>query len=143
MPTRSAVPPVAGAEIPEVEIGPLTLADFVRWAGYQENWIRLHYDRTQAVEHAGYRDVVQSGHHRTALVARMVTGWIGERGWLRRLSIRHTGMVHPGDTVRCAGRIRDVRESPSGRLDVEIDVWAVRQDGERVSVGVALADVTP
>jgi len=141
MPTRSAMSPVAGAEIPEVEIGPLTLADFVRWAGYQENWIRLHYDRTHAVERAGYRDVVQSGHHRTALVARMVAGWIGERGWLRRLSIRHTGLVHPGDTVRCAGRIRDVRTSETGRLAVEIDVWAVRQDGERVSTGVAVADV--
>jgi acyl dehydratase len=124
-----------------LEVGPLTLTDFVRWAGYQENWIRIHYDRAYAVEQAGQRDVVQSGHHRTALIARMVTGWIGQRGWLRRLSVRHTGVVHPGDTLQCAGRVRDVQTAGDGRFAVEIEVWAARGDGERVSTGVALADI--
>ncbi len=130
-----------GADLPVVDTGPLTLADFVRWAGYQENWITLHYDPAAAGERLGQPDAIQSGHHRTALLARMVTDWLGSRGWLRRLEVRHAGLVRAGDTVRCEGRVRRVGASPQGVTTVEVDLWAVGRDGRRVSEGAALVDV--
>jgi acyl dehydratase len=142
MRAQQAPTPVAGAEIPGLEIGPLSLTDFVRWAGYQENWIRLHYDRAYALEYMDQSDVVQSGNHRTALLVRMITSWVGPSGWVRRLSVRHTGLIRPGDTVRCAGCIRDVRTTQDGARTVEAEIWAVRQDGEQVSAGVALVEIT-
>jgi acyl dehydratase len=132
---------VEGAELPVVDTGPLTLPDFVRWAGYQENWIKLHYDASFADERLGQPGVIQSGHHRTALMTRMVTDWLGSRGWLRRLEVRHTGPVRVGDAVRCEGRVRQIGRSPQGMTTVEVDLWAIRQDGCRVSEGAAVVEV--
>jgi len=126
-----------GAEIPALDVGPLTLSDFVRWAGYQENWIRVHYDEAFAQEEMGLTGPIQSGHYRTALLARMVTDWLGSAGWMRRLAVRHTGPVQCGDVVRCEGRVRQVGATGDRVTAVEVEVWAVGRDGQRVSEGTA------
>jgi len=130
-----------GQEIPALDAGPFSLLDFVRWAAYQENWIRLHYDREYTVQHLGLPDVVQSGHHRTALIVRMLTDWLGSAGELRRLRIRHEAVVLPGDAIRCGGRITGLTQTPE-RMQVTLQVWAARQDGIAVSEGEAVVDVT-
>ena len=81
---------VVGAEIPVREYGPLTLVDTVRWAGLQENWQHLHFDRDHVREHNGLKTFIASGAYRQALLMRMLTDWIGPRGWLQKISIRHT-----------------------------------------------------
>ncbi len=130
-----------GAALPAVEAGPLTLVDFVRWAAYQENWLRLHYDRAFAQER-GLRDCIQSGHHRTALLARMITDWLGPAGWLKRLAVRHGAPVYHGDTIRCEGRVRGSSTATAGgRVVVDLDVWAVTQDGRRASEGTATVEL--
>ncbi|HET8678802.1 MAG TPA: MaoC/PaaZ C-terminal domain-containing protein [bacterium] len=129
-----------GAALPAVEIGPLVLADFVRWAAYQENWFALHYDRAFAQQH-GLRDCIQSGHHRTALLTRMITDWLGPSGWLKRLAVRHRAPVFVGETIRCEGRVRGAG-SEGGRV-VELDVWVVTPDGRRASEGTAAVELYP
>lgn len=139
---RSVTAGVAqGTELPALEVGPLTLSDFVRWAGYQENWMRVHYDAVFAREHAGLAGPIQSGHYRTALLTRMVTDWVGSAGWMRRLAVRHTGPVGCGDVVRCEGRVRQVRAADDHATTVEVDIWAVGRDGQRVSEGTASLEV--
>jgi acyl dehydratase len=130
-----------GAELPALDVGPLALSDFVRWAGYQENWIRMHYDAAFARQDAGLSGPVQSGHHRTALLARMITDWLGARGWLRRLAVRHTGQVRCGETIRCEGRVREVRDAAGGRTEVDLEIWATAGDGRRVSEGSASVEM--
>jgi len=126
-----------GTEVPELQVGPLTLVDLVRWAAYQENWIRIHYDRDYARGQHGISECVQSGHHRVALIARMLTDWLGQFGWIKRVAVRHTAPVYLGDTLRCGGRIRAVARE---RWNVELEVWAVRQDGRYASEGMALVE---
>ncbi|MGQ0549343.1 MAG: MaoC/PaaZ C-terminal domain-containing protein [Armatimonadota bacterium] len=130
----------AGALLPAVEMGPLTLADFVRWAAYQENWFALHYDRAFA-QMRGLRDCIQSGHHRTALLTRMITDWLGSAGWLKRLAVRHGAPVYVGETIRCEGRVRD--SSAGGARVVNLEVWAVTLDGRHVSEGTAAVELHP
>lgn len=136
----SRVDTAPGAPLPAVEIGPLQLADFVRWAAYQENWFALHYDRAFA-QARGLRDCIQSGHHRTALIARMITDWLGPSGWLKRLAVRHRAPVFVGDTIRCEGRVR--RADPEGGRLVDLDVWVLTGDGRRTSEGTAAVELYP
>ena len=54
-----------GDQIPPREFGPLTIVDTVRWAGLQENWQHLHYDRDQVRQHNGLRTFIASGASRS------------------------------------------------------------------------------
>jgi acyl dehydratase len=95
----------AGDPIPSREYAPLTIVDTVRWAGLQENTQHLHYDRDHVRQHNGLPTFIASGAYRQALLIRMLTDWIGPRGWLRKISVRHTYSTFEGDTMRFGGRI--------------------------------------
>jgi acyl dehydratase len=130
-----------GRDLPVLRAGPFTIADFVRWAGYQENWLRIHYDPAYAVESARLTGCVQSGNHRTALVLRMVTDWLGPKGWVRRLTIRHAAPVGVGDTLECGGRVRAVTPRVGNGRAAVLDLWAVTEDGRKASDGEAVVEV--
>jgi len=96
-----------GDTIPPREFGPLTIVDTVRWAGLQENWQHLHYDRDHVRQHNGLKTFIASGAYRQALLMRMLTDWIGPRGWLRKISVRHTYSTFEGDWMRFSGWIAE------------------------------------
>ncbi len=129
-----------GTEIQHLDAGPFSLVDFVRWAAYQENWIRFHYDDRCAVQHRDSRKVVQSGNHRLALIARMLTDWLGSSGQLKFLSVRHHAPVFLGDSIRCGGRIKRIEAIASG-WRVQLEVWAAKGDGQHASEGSAVVEV--
>jgi acyl dehydratase len=96
-----------GDAIPGREYGPLTVVDTVRWAGLQENVQHLHFDRDHVRQHNGLRTFIASGAYRQALLIRMMTDWIGPRGWLRKISVRHTYSTFEGDMMRFSAQITD------------------------------------
>jgi acyl dehydratase len=109
-----------GDSIPIREYGPLTVVDTVRWAGVQENWQHLHFDRDHVREHNGLATFIASGAYRQALLIRMLTDWIGPLGWLRKISVRHTYSTFEGDRMRFGGRIVEKSSDPS-------DLWIVSE----------------
>ena len=94
-----------GDSIPGREYGPLSIVDTVRWAGLQENTQHLHYDRDHVREHNGLPTFIASGAYRQALLIRSLTDWIGPRGWLRKISVRHTYSTFEGDMMKFGGRV--------------------------------------
>ena len=92
--------------------GPLTIVDTVRWAGLQENWQHLHYDRDHVRQHNGLKTFIASGAYRQALLMRMLTDWIGPRGWLKKISVRHIYSTFEGDTMRFAAKIVEKSSDP-------------------------------
>src|SRR5438046_10698533 len=98
---------VVGAEIPVREYGPLTVVDTVRWAGLQENWQHLHYDRDHVRQHNGLKTFIASGAYRHALLMRMLTDWIGPRGWLKQISARHIYSTFDGHSERYGATVFD------------------------------------
>lgn len=96
-----------GYVLPTREHGPLTIVDTVRWAGLQENVQHLHFDRDHVRRHNGLRTFIASGAYRQALLIRMLTDWVGPRGWLRKISVRHTYSTFEGDMMRFSGRVTD------------------------------------
>ena len=131
-----------GDAIPAAEFGPLTIDDTVRWAGSQEIWEPLHFDREYAREHSGLRTFIASGQYRQALLARVLTDWIGARGRLRSLRLRHTAPTFEGDLIRYAGHV--VEKSPlPGDPWVACDLEGTNQNGERIVVAHAVLVLAP
>lgn len=116
------------------EFGPLTIIDTVRWAGVQENTARLHYDRDYVREHSGLKTFIASGQYRQALLMRMVTDWIGPRGMLRKLGLRHTASTFEGDWMRFSGKV--VEKSPSADDPwVSCELEGANQEGKQILTG--------
>jgi acyl dehydratase len=122
------------AEIPTREFGPLTIMDTVRWAGFQENWARLHFDREYVREHSGLRTFIASGAYRQALLVRVVTDWIGPRGWLRTMTLRQTSPTFEGDIMRFYGRVVAKSVSPSDPWLI-CELFGQNQDGQQIMSG--------
>ena len=123
-----------GMELAAREYGPLTVIDTVRWAGLQENTQQLHYDRDWVREHAGLRTFIASGAYRQALLMRMLTDWVGPRGLLRRLGVRHTYSTFEGDTMRFAARAIEKSSDPADPW-ILCELEGTNQGGRRILTG--------
>lgn len=123
-----------GDRIPPREFGPLTIVDTVRWAGLQENWQHLHYDRDHVRQHNGLRTFIASGAYRQALLVRMLTDWIGPRGWLKKLSVRHTYSTFEGDIMRFSARIIE-KSADSSTQSLVCDLEGTNQDNRQILTG--------
>ncbi|MDE0031292.1 MAG: MaoC/PaaZ C-terminal domain-containing protein [Deltaproteobacteria bacterium] len=123
-----------GAELVAREYGPLSIIDTVRWAGLQENTQQLHYDRDWVREHAGLRTFIASGAYRQALLMRMLTDWLGPRGRLRKLGIRHTYSTFEGDTMRFAARAVEKSADPADPW-IACELEGANQEGRQVLTG--------
>jgi acyl dehydratase len=123
-----------GDSIPSREYGPLTIVDTVRWAGLQENWQHLHYDRDHVREHNGLRTFIASGAYRQALLIRTLTDWIGPRGWLRKISVRHTYSTFEGDSMRFSGHVVEKSADPSDSW-ILCDIEGKNQENKQILTG--------
>jgi acyl dehydratase len=73
--------------------------------------------------------VIAHGMLNYGLLARALTDWLGDPARLRKLTVRFSSMVEPGDTVRCRGVVKSVDDA-AGRAVIE--VWMENQRGDKV-----------
>lgn len=123
-----------GDTIPQREYGPLTIVDTVRWAGLQENWQHLHFDRDNVREHNGLKTFIASGAYRQALLMRMLTDWIGPRGWLRKINVRHTYSTFEGDLMRFSAEITEKSAAPADPW-INCDLAGANQEDKPILTG--------
>lgn len=123
-----------GEALPSREFGPLTIINTVRWAGFQENSARLHYDRDYARKHSGLKSFIASGAYRQALLVRMLTDWIGPLGQLRKFSLRHVHPTHEGDFMRYTGQVIE-KSGDSNDLWISCELEGKNQEDRRILTG--------
>lgn len=123
-----------GQSLPAREYGPLTIVDTVRWAGLQENWQHLHFDRDHVRKHNGLHTFIASGAYRQALLMRLLTDWIGPRGMLGKLSVRHTHSTFEGDRMLFGGRVVEKSSDPSNPW-IMCEVEGKNQEGRQILSG--------
>jgi len=123
-----------GDKVDTVGFGPLTIVDTVRWAGVQENQERLHLDREFAREHSKLPTVIASGAYRQALLARALTDWIGPRGMLRKLSLRHTAPTLEGDMIYYSATVSDKSQTPDDPW-ISCEIEGHNQDNHPILMG--------
>ncbi len=123
-----------GSALPSRQYGPLTVADTVRWAGLQENWSQLHFDRDYVREHNGMRTFIASGAYREALLFRMLTDWVGPKGQLNKINLRHTYSTFEGDSISYGGTITEMSPSSADPW-IRCEIEGKNQDGRQILTG--------
>lgn len=100
---------------------PLTVTRMVLQVSGSQDFYPVHHDRDFA-RTGGHDDIfVNTGFLRAAL-CRVVTDWMGDTGFLRRLAFQMRRPHRLGDTITARGRV--VRRRVEGaRQVVDLDVW--------------------
>ena len=129
-----------GDRLPSQEYGPLTVADTVRWAGLQENWSQLHFDRDHVRNHNGMRTFIASGAYREALLFRMLTDWVGPKGRLNKISLRHTYSTFEGDIIVYSGTILE-KSASSANPWVRCEIEGTNRQGRQILTGSCILTI--
>jgi acyl dehydratase len=125
-----------GMDVPSLDTGPVTLRDIVRWAGVSDAYHEIHYDRDYCRER-GLPGPIIHGPYKAALLARMITDWIGPEGKLKEFSCRFRQMDIAGDALVCRGRVVSKYMRDGERL-VQCEVWVENGKHETTTRGAAL-----
>ena len=79
--------------------------------------------------------MIAHGMYSMAVAARMVSGWAGEPAAIKRLKVRFSAMIEPGQTLTAKGEVAEVddgrpgplprrgregREGPKGEAELEL-----------------------
>ena len=124
-----------GDEIPSLVKHP-TLVQLVKYAGAIGDYSPYNYDREYA-RSIGYPDVLVTGSLILGFLAQMVTEWIGEYGFLKKLSCSHRAIRHPCRDIICKGTVTN-KYIVGGQGHVECEIWAENASGETSTPGAAL-----
>ena len=128
-----------GDEIPEVVKGPMTPAHIMRWSAAIENWHRIHYDQKYSIEHEKLPDVLVNGSWKQHLLVQLVRNWVGDAGWLWKISFRFRKMDQAWDTLTAFGEVTELRRFDD--FGVAACSIGIRNEREPSTEGTALAAI--
>ena len=104
--------------------------------GAQEAIIRVH-DIQEAAESAGLGGAYDYGCQRCCWIGHLLTNWMGDDGFLRKMYIELRRFNMLGDTTWLRGRVTGKREENGEHL-VDLDTWGENQRGELTTKGTAV-----
>ena len=97
---------------------------------------RLHWEKEWANQ-LGIPISYDYGGLRETFLTNILTNWIGDEGWLWKLSCQHRKFVYEGDTYWMKGKVTDKKLTEVGG-EVSLDVWVENQHGTITSPGNAV-----
>lgn len=107
--TSTATSPTVGEVLEPFEHKPLTRTDIVRYAGASGDFNPIHHDEAFASS-AGFPTVFSIGMYQAGLLANFATDRFGPDN-LRRISVRFSAQVWPGDVLTCTGSVSAVEHT--------------------------------
>ncbi|MEQ9815072.1 MAG: hypothetical protein RLO50_20025 [Azospirillaceae bacterium] len=123
-----------GDEIPPLDKGPFTTAHIMRWSAAMENWHKIHYDRDFAVNHDKLPGLLVNGSLKQQFYFEHLRKWIGDTGWVWKVTFRFRAMNLIGEKLTMWGRVTGKRECPDYGI-VELDLGIVNEEGTESSPG--------
>ena len=87
-------------------VGPVTVSDFVRYAGASGDFNPMHFDPERAAA-AGFDEPFAQGMFTAGVLASFAADWMGPEN-VRSIKVRFVEIVRLGDTLTCTGRITEV-----------------------------------
>lgn len=126
-----------GDQLPPLEIQPDT-RQLVMYAGASGDFQPIHYDKDVA-QRAGHDAVIIHGALKSAWLAQLVTGWLGDSGWMREFSVQYRGIDYL-DRKTCRGRITAKRIEGDAGL-VELELGLEDESGTVTTPGTALVEL--
>jgi acyl dehydratase len=100
--------------------------DLVRYAGASGDFNPIHWS-DEIARAVGLPGVIAHGMFSMAVAARMVSGWAGDPAAVKRLKVRFSAMIEPGQTLTAKGEVAEVHD---GRVLVRFT--AEDEKGEKV-----------
>lgn len=97
---------------------------------------RLHWEKEWANE-LGIPISYDYGGMRETFLTNLITNWMGDEGWLWKMSCQHRKFVYTGDTYWIKGNVRG-KEQKDGRNEVHLDIRVENQWGTIVTPGEAV-----
>ncbi|HEX9824724.1 MAG TPA: MaoC family dehydratase [Actinomycetota bacterium] len=117
-----------GEELPE-RSNTVDRAQLVMYAGASGDFNPIHWNDDFA-KMVGLPGVIAHGMFNMALVARVVTDWVGDPSAVRKLSVQFRKEVRPEEKIVAKGRIA---EKDDEARTVRIELWAeVDRDGDTI-----------
>jgi hydroxyacyl-ACP dehydratase HTD2-like protein with hotdog domain len=123
-----------GDELPVLAAAPSQTQLFF-FSAATNNGHRIHYDRPFA-QSEGLPDILVQGPLQAALLARMLTDWIGPAGRLTRFQIQNRGNAFPNQPLVFGGVVRAKREQ-DGEFLVDCEIAGRSADGTVLMPGQA------
>ena len=123
-----------GMEIPSL-VKNTTTQQLVKYAGASGDYYQIHYDKDFAISN-NLPGVILHGALKNAYLAQLMTDWIGEHGWLRKLGVQYRGMDVPDDTITGKGKVTK-KYVEEGQHLVECEIWLENGKGEKTTPGSA------
>ena len=105
---------------------PLNIPDTVQRMHWEEEWAKA----------IGMPARYDYGAMRETFLAHLLTDWMGDDGWLWKLSVQHRHPNFLGDTTWVRGKVTG-KEIVAGHPAVILDVWCENQRGQMTSTGSA------
>lgn len=118
-----------GDELPPLTLDINTKRLFLQASGSQD-WYPVHFDAVFARK-GGHEDVFMNTGFVQAVLVRVITDWMGDAGFLKRLRFEMRRQYRPGDTITVKGRVVAKEERQTGAC-VDLEIW-----GENERDGVA------
>lgn len=124
-----------GQELPgfSLEISPRRV--FLQVSGSQD-WYPAHFDPAFARK-AGHPELFMNTGFSQAALVRVITDWMGDEGFLRRLRLEMRRQQRPGDSMVCKGRVTE-RYERDGEGWVDLEVWAENEREGVTTPGTAV-----
>jgi len=94
---------------------------FLQISGSQD-WYPVHHDPAFARK-GGHEDVFMNTGFTQAALVRLLTDWMGDDGFLRKLYFEMRRQQRPGDTMVCKGKVIEKQRRDSEGW-VGLEVWA-------------------
>ena len=109
-----------GDDLPEMSLDITARRLFLQASGAQD-WYPVHFDPAFARK-AGHEDVFMNTGFVQAALVRLITDWMGDDGFLKRLAFEMRRQHRPGDTMVCRAKVTSKKEADGASL-VFLEVW--------------------
>ena len=111
-------------------------------AGGGVEYTGIGHHRESVAKEVGVPGVYDYGPQRSAWVATLVTNWMGDSGFLKRITTELRRFNTMGDTTWCKGKVVK-KYLQDGFPLVDLEVWAENQRGERTVTEAAATVMLP
>ena len=95
-----------GDALPEVA-ETIERMDLVRYAGASGDFNPIHWN-DEVARAVGLPGVIAHGMYSMGVAARMLSGWAGDPAAVKRLKVRFSTMIEPGQTLTAKGEVAEV-----------------------------------
>ncbi len=127
-----------GYELPVMVEYPTTM-QLVKYAAASGDYYQIHYDKDFAVQN-GLPSVIVHGWLALSFLGKMITGWMGAKGELRKIGGSYRGMNKVHEDLFCYGKVTKKYREESSNL-VKMDIWVENPEGEKTVTGNAVVSL--